>query len=108
MPVLALSPYLSYPDAAAAIEWLQRTFGWGPVKRYPAEGPVAEAEVTVAPGIAVHLKGAEEGDAASGERGDTIILITDNADEIYERARSTGLDIAAPEVEFYGPKVLYV
>lgn len=53
--VLGLSPYLSYPDAAAGIEWLQRTFGWGPVKRYPAEGPVAEAEPTVAPGIAVHL-----------------------------------------------------
>lgn len=69
---------------------------------------MAEAELTVAPGIAVHLKGAEDGASTNGERGDTIILSTDNADEVYQRARSTGIDVAAPDVEFYGPKVLYV
>lgn len=114
MTILGVSPYLSYRDASAALEWLQQAFGWGPVKRYPAEGPVAEAEITLADGIVVHLKGLDADNTEEAHtrgyrgRGDTIILSIDDAQRLYERVRSAGIDVEEPAVESYGPKVLYV
>jgi uncharacterized glyoxalase superfamily protein PhnB len=44
-PQISLHSYFSYVDAAAAIDWLGRAFGFEQTMRYDMEGEVAHAEL---------------------------------------------------------------
>lgn len=114
MRFLGISPYLSYPDAGAALEWLEKTFGFGPAKRFPDHGSVGGGEISLGPSITAHVKGADKdlAEVARGRnyrgRGDVIIVHVDDVKALHARVVGQGVHAEAPEVEPYGPCVSYV
>jgi uncharacterized glyoxalase superfamily protein PhnB len=80
---LGLSPYLYYDDAAAALEWLARVFGFTEKVRYlDSNGVVAEAEMTAGEAL-VSLCGRGPKDH-EGE-GQLLIVFVDDVDALYAR-----------------------
>ncbi len=81
-------PFFGYDDAAAAIDWLERAFGFarGDVHA-AADGTVAHAEVWSGSGAV--MLGSGKGSAG----GDGVYVVVDAIDEHYERAKAAGAEI---------------
>jgi uncharacterized glyoxalase superfamily protein PhnB len=82
-------PFLRLADAGAALDWLERAFGFAEraVYRggYDDNGPIHHAEISLGPGIVMF----GEGDPA--DHG--IYVAVEDADAHYERARAAGAEI---------------
>lgn len=105
MAFLGVSPYLYYADGAAALDWMERVFGFGPSKRdLNDDDTVAEAEIIVGPSQ-VHVCGR----APDGDHRELVIVGVDDVDALYERV-SAELDdpLDPPKDSGYGPRVLAV
>jgi len=98
MSVQTIFPALRYRDAATAIDWLGRAFGF---ERHAVhEGPggtVGHAELTLGDAM-IMLGTAHEGgegyDAiAPPPGGSALYLAVDDVDGVYERARAAGAEI---------------
>jgi len=95
-------PCLRYNDAPAAIEWLKRAFGFEPHMVVPGEGnTIAHAELRLGAGMI--MLGSMKDDAhvllspkQAGGSTQSIYLVVDNVDALYERAKRAGAEI------FYG------
>lgn len=108
--VPSIYPALSYGDASAAIEWLERAFGFETIMRVDEEdGRVAHAELRLGNGaIMLGTAKAEMGwrsprdlPAVSG----SIYVVVEDVDAHYERALAAGAEISRmPQDTDYGSR----
>jgi uncharacterized glyoxalase superfamily protein PhnB len=96
------SPYLYYPDAAVALEWLSRVLGFREVVRYVDEqGSVQEAEIAAGDTL-IMLAGSRK--AADGEgRGLLLIVHVDDVRAQFQRVKAAGVDADPPQEKPWGP-----
>jgi uncharacterized glyoxalase superfamily protein PhnB len=104
MPVAPVIPCLRYRDAPAAIEWLCQTFGFEQHMVVPGENnTVAHAQLKLGNGM-IMLGSAKSVDSEyaqlikqpadiGGAQTQTIYVVVDDADAMYERARTGGAPI---------------
>ncbi len=93
-------PFLSYDDAAAALEWLTKAFGFERADVHEGEnGKIAHAELRVGDGM-VMLGSAAENDLGLktprelGAVNQGVYVIVDNGiDAHYERALGAGAEV---------------
>lgn len=99
-----LIPCLTYRDAPAAIEWLCNTFGFEKHLVVPGENnTVVHAELSFGNGMlmlgSVKADSSEYGKLMTqpadinGMQTQTIYVVVADADAVYERVRSAGMDI---------------
>ena len=89
-------PYLLYEDAAAAIDWLVRAFGFTETLRYAGDdGVVNHAELALGEGSI--MLGAPGGDyrspKSSGCAPAQVQVYVDDVDAHYARAKAAGAEI---------------
>jgi uncharacterized glyoxalase superfamily protein PhnB len=108
-PTLGSSIY--YEDARAAIEWLEKAFGFEPSMIITdAEGRIAHAEMTFGDGYVMIGSPWNDWVATPGQVGgkntqNVHVQLTDGIDAHCERARSAGAEILQePEDQFYGDR----
>ncbi|MBF6174546.1 VOC family protein [Nocardia blacklockiae] len=91
----ALWPCLTYRDAPAALDFLQRAFGFVERARYGDGEVVQHAELTLPGGGGVMLGTAREDSALAQLPPGTgaIYVVVDDADELYRRAVAAGATI---------------
>jgi PhnB protein len=102
-----VTPYLLYEDAAAALEFLQRAFGFQEIRRIPAPGGhVSHAEIRLGDGC-VDL-GQPEEPTSPRRLGGTAVLIyvvVDDVDAHFAQAKAAGADIIdEPADQDYGDR----
>jgi uncharacterized glyoxalase superfamily protein PhnB len=84
-------PGLRYRDERAAMEWLERAFGFERHALFTGDdGAVVPAEMGLGPGIVMM------GAAAECEEGFNIYVYVEDVDEHYRRARAAGAVITRP------------
>jgi uncharacterized glyoxalase superfamily protein PhnB len=106
MSFLSVTPYLYYADAAEALNWLERVFGFGPRRTVSgADGRVEEAEIALGP-VRVMMTGHAPG-AAEGAGALVIVTVTD-VDELRARILAAGVGVEQPRDEDYGPRTIHV
>jgi uncharacterized glyoxalase superfamily protein PhnB len=105
-----LSAGLFYRDADAAIDWLERAFGFERIGVFRGEdGSVVHAELRFGPAVVMLSSAAEAQGIKSprdlgGRHGYTNIVVDDDAlPAHYERAKAAGAEISQPlEKKHYG------
>src|SRR4051812_41964918 len=103
-------PHLGYADAAAAIEFLCRAFGFQERFRMPMpDGSIGHAELTAGDNVIMLASlWREAGHASPRELGGVhgqLMVYVDDVDAHHERARAAGATIiAAPEEQPYGDR----
>ena len=114
---VTIYPVLSYTDAGAAIDWLEKAFGFRTVMNFAGEnGAVAHAEMAL--GTAVMMLGTSKPDFGWVSPRDlpavnqTIYVAVDNVDAHFQQAKAAGAEITRElnETEYgsreYGAKDL--
>jgi uncharacterized glyoxalase superfamily protein PhnB len=100
-------PVLKYEDARAAIDFLERAFGFEPLNIYDGEhGGVAHAELRFGENV-VMLGSTGEGDPRfnQGAGRTSVYLVVDEVDSRHERARKAGAEILMePADQDYGSR----
>jgi uncharacterized glyoxalase superfamily protein PhnB len=91
-------PAMRYRDAAAAIEWLGRAFGFERrMVHEGADGTIAHAELVLGDSMIMlgSARGGDEGyDAiAPPPGGSALYVVVDDVDALYERARAAGAEV---------------
>ena len=105
-----ITPNLMYEDAAAAIDWLERVFGFEERARYvDREGAVNQAEI-YAGDTEIWLSGHGIGYWDSHSRGPAQYLVVwvDDVDAMYDRVRAAGISAPAPVDQTWGVRNFYV
>jgi uncharacterized glyoxalase superfamily protein PhnB len=82
-------PSLRYRDAKAAIEWLEKAFGFEPHEVHADGDVVVHAELSYG-GNLVMMGSVKEDDFGSHEGEGWIYVVTDDADALFERATAAG------------------
>ncbi len=100
-------PYLFYDDAAEALEWYQRVFGFEEIGRWHNDtGTLQNAEMRVGT-TELWIDG-------SGRRQDTderphwIGIWVDDVDAVYDRVTAAGVDCEPPVNREFGVRMLTV
>jgi uncharacterized glyoxalase superfamily protein PhnB len=106
---MSVSPYLYYEDAAAALDWLARAFGFEELVRYvDADGVVREAEMAAGE-TTIMLNGAGPGywreRGGGGPAGSALVVYVDDVDAHHARATGAGVEAPAPADQPYGARV---
>jgi uncharacterized glyoxalase superfamily protein PhnB len=101
-------PYLYYPDADAALDWLERVLGFGPSTRWRMGGPTTQEADTRVGDSRVSLSGRFP--AADEGGGALLIVHVDDIREQYEHVKAAESDAAGdpPEKQPYGPTTFTV
>lgn len=104
----AITPYLLYEDPAAALDILQRAFGFEEVLRHGGpDGGIDHAEMRLG-GATIYLGGPGgefRNPARSGGATVLICLTVDDVDAACERARAAGVQITdEPADQEYGER----
>ncbi len=106
MTFLAVTPYLYYADAAAALDWLEAVFGFGPRQVVTdADGRVSEAEIAVG-AVRVMMTGRAPGPDEGG--GALVIVSVTDVDALRDRILAAGVGVVEPKDEEYGPRTIHV
>ena len=107
-------PQLTYSDAAAAIEWLCRVFGFSEVRRMAVgDGRIGNAALSLL-GEQIMLASAFEEAHTVSPRGlpgvhQQITVHVDDVDAHFERARAEGAEILSePADQFWGARMYWV
>ena len=82
--------FLTYDDADAAVDWLERAFGFERSSVHEADGKLAHAELRFGDGM-IMLGPAGKNDFGAVSQG--VYLIVDDIAEQYDRARTSGAEI---------------
>ena len=91
-----VTPYLLYEDGGAAVDWLERAFGFREVERSLGGGGGLHVELEVdRRGGRVYLGQPGEGFRGPAAAGSTclVFVLVDDVDGHYERARAAGAEI---------------
>lgn len=97
-------PCLRYRDAPAAIDWLCKHFGFEKQLVVPGENnTIVHAELSFGNGLIMlasasaidseYGKLIKQPDDIGGAQTQTIYVVVDNADTVYERVKSAGMEI---------------
>ncbi|MBU3063383.1 VOC family protein [Nocardia sp. NEAU-G5] len=89
-------PAFRYRDAVAAIDFLERAFGFVQRVRYPESGPVVDhAELAFPRGGGIMLGSVREDSVLAGLPPGTgsVYIVIDDPDALYERAKAAGATI---------------
>ena len=102
-----LYPVLKYEDAHAAIEFLERAFGFERLQVHEGDnGGVAHAELRFADGV-VMLGSTSEGDPRFNRAAGltSVYVVIDDPDALHQRARDAGTEIVMePTDQDYGSR----
>lgn len=96
-----ITPYLLYSDCEAALEFLNRAFGFEEVLRYTGEeGYVNHAETRIG-GASVYMGNPGEGYRNPREAGETFgtYVMVDDVDAHFEQAKGAGAEIVSEPVD---------
>ena len=101
----AICPYIHYVDAVAAMEFLERAFGFR--ERFvhkDDDGTIRHAEMELGSGVV--MIGAPPGQKTPKDLGSVTVGLyvhVDDVDAVYERAKAAGADLShEPRDEPYG------
>lgn len=104
--IRGVTPYLYYEDAASALDWLSRVFGFVEDVRYlDGEGVVQEAEMLAGSTrimIGGRAPGPEDGP------GQLLIVHVDDVGAQHARVRAAGINAPEPVDMAYGPRTFCV
>ena len=97
-------PCITFRDAHASIDWLERVLGAERVAAYPDdEGRINHAEIRI--GESVVMCGDERAGSKATPPGVSVVyVVVADADAAYERARSAGADVTEPVEQDYGSR----
>ena len=105
MPIYAA---LRYRDAGAAIDWLERVFGFQTIARHEApDGTIAHAELRLGESVIMLGQGAEDlQDPPASPRSArvTIYVAVEDVDGLHDRARAAGADVSDLAEQDYGSR----
>ena len=101
-------PCLTFRDAKASFDWLERALGAERVAVYEDdEGRIAHAEIRI--GESTIMCGDERAGSKATPPGVSVIyVVVDDADAAYERAKSAGADVTEPVDQPYGSRDITV
>jgi uncharacterized glyoxalase superfamily protein PhnB len=108
----AIIPYIRYEDAPAAIDWLERAFGFERRAVQEDGGKVAHAEVAYNNGLLMlasthedHPEAARTPRQLGGQATGGMYVVVDDVDAHCERARAAGAEIVRePADQHYGSR----
>ncbi len=104
---LGIVPYLYYDDAATAMDWYTRVFGFEEIGRWTNDsGPVQNAEMRVGD-TEIWLDGSGRREEAD-ERPTWIGIWVDDVDAVYRSVRDAGIECEAPVDRDFGVRMLNV
>jgi uncharacterized glyoxalase superfamily protein PhnB len=97
-------PCITFRDAHASIDWLERALGAERVAVYENdEGHVMHAEIRI--GESVLMAGDERAGSKATPPGVSIVyVVVEDADAAHERARAAGGAVTEPEDKDYGSR----
>jgi uncharacterized glyoxalase superfamily protein PhnB len=97
-------PCITFRDAAASIEFLERALGAEKVVAYADdEGRVSHAEIRI--GESVVMCGDERTGSQATRPGVSVVyVVVPDADAAYERARAAGAEVTEPVEQDYGSR----
>jgi len=97
-------PCLTFRDAKASFDWLERALGAERVAVYEDdEGRIAHAEIRI--GESTIMCGDERAGSKATPPGVSVIyVVVDDADAAYERAKGAGADVTEPVDQPYGSR----
>jgi len=107
---MGIYPALHYRDARAAIDFLQRAFGFEPVQVHEdGDGRVAHAELRAAGGLLM-LGSHEEAGRLGDHTGQSWLYVSvPEVDELFARARGAGAEVVMePQDQDYGSRDMSV
>ena len=101
-------PCITFRDAHAAIDWLERALGAERVAVHEDDqGRVMHAEVRV--GDSVLMCGDERAGSKATPAGVSVVyVVVADADSAYERARAAGAEVTVPVDQDYGSRDITV
>ena len=101
-------PCLTFRDARASLDWLERVLGAERVAVYEDdEGRVVHAEIRF--GDSIVMGGDERAGSRATPSGVSVIyVVVDDADAAYARAKAAGADVTEPVDQDYGSRDLTV
>ncbi len=108
-----LMPYLFYNDVSAALEWLEKAFGFR--KRTSIPGPggaIMHAEMQLAEAVIMLGPASEEQGSKSPKElpgvNQSLYVYVNDVDGHFERARAAGAKIVSePQEMFWGDRMYY-
>ena len=97
-------PCLTFRDAKASFDWLERALGAERVAVYEDdEGRVVHAEIRI--GASTIMGGDERAGSRATPPGVSVIyVVVEDADAAYERARAAGAEVTEPVDQDYGSR----
>jgi uncharacterized glyoxalase superfamily protein PhnB len=103
-----LFPCLTFRDAHASIDWLERALGAERVAVHEDDqGRVMHAEVRI--GENLLMCGDERAGSKATPAGVSVVyVVVPDADAAYERARAAGADVTEPVDQDYGSRDITV
>ena len=101
-------PCITFRDAAASIEFLERALGAEKVAAYTDdEGRINHAEIRI--GESVVMCGDERTGSQATRPGVSVVyVVVPDADAAYERARAAGAEVTEPVDQSYGSRDITV
>jgi uncharacterized glyoxalase superfamily protein PhnB len=100
--IKGVSPYLYYPDGAAALEWLSRVFGFREIVRYADEQDrVQEAEFSAGDST-IMMAGGREPQPGEG-KGLLLIVHVDDIQAQHKRVTAASVQANPPQTKPWGP-----
>lgn len=101
-------PCLTFKDAKASFDWLERVLGAERVAVYEDdEGRVAHAELRI--GASTIMAGDERAGSKATPPGLSVIyVVVDDADAAHERAKRAGAEVTEPVDQDYGSRDITV
>lgn len=101
-------PCITFRDAHASIDWLERALGAERVAVHEdGDGRVAHAEIRI--GESLVMAGDERAGSRATPPGVSVIyVVVPDADAAYERARSAGAEVTEPVDQDYGSRDITV
>jgi uncharacterized glyoxalase superfamily protein PhnB len=101
-------PCITFRDASASIDWLERALGAECVARYDDEsGRVQHAEVRV--GESTVMCGDERAGSKATPPGMSVVyVVVSDADVAYRRAKDAGAEVTEPVDQDYGSRDITV
>lgn len=97
-------PCVTFRDAKASFDWLERALGAERVAVYEdGDGRVVHAEIRI--GASAIMAGDERAGSKATPPGVSVIyVVVDDADAAYERAKAAGADVTEPVDQDYGSR----
>jgi uncharacterized glyoxalase superfamily protein PhnB len=101
-------PCITFRDAKASFEWLERALGAEPIAVYEGDdGRVVHAEITI--GDSTIMAGDERpGSTATPPGVSVVYVVVEDVDAAYERAKAAGAEVTEPVDQDYGSRDITV